>query len=97
MALEVWRAGVVLHAWVLPVLQPIPASAAAAGFANDYDAAVYEPLGNLTVISGDEIRVVARNANALLEANIAFSAGVIFTSNTGTPTINSFPVDYVPR
>ena len=98
MALEVWRAGAPLHAWVLPPLQPIPASAAAgAGFPNDYDAAVYEPLGNLTVISGDEIRINARNANPVASANIACSVGVIFTSNTGTVTVNSFAVDYVPR
>jgi hypothetical protein len=98
MAMEVYRAGAPIHAWILPPLQPIPASAAAgAGFPNDYDAAVFEPLGNLTVISGDEIRVVARNANPISEANIAVSVGVIFTSNTGTVTVNSFEVDYVPR
>jgi hypothetical protein len=97
MAVEVWRAGAPLHAWILPPLQPIPASAAAGAFPNDHDAAFYEPLGNLTVISGDEIRENARNANVLSDANIACSVGVIFDSNTGLPTINSFPVDYVPK
>jgi hypothetical protein len=98
MAVEVWRAGALVAPWVLPPLQPIPASAAAgAGFANDYDAAVYEPTGALTVISGDEIRVNARNANVLSDANIACSVGVIFSSNTGTTTVQSFPVDYIPK
>jgi hypothetical protein len=100
MALEVYRAGspIPLHAWILTALQPIPPSgvAPAAPAANDWDAAVYEPLGNLTVISGDEIRIIARNGGPF-PANVAVSVGVIFDTNTGTISLNSFPVDYVPK
>jgi hypothetical protein len=62
----------------------------------DYDAAVYEPSGTLLVTSGDEIRVTYSNASGIAAA-LSVSVGIIFTSNTGLITINSFENEYRPK
>jgi hypothetical protein len=101
MVVEVWRAGGIASPWLVAAfLQPIPPSAAntagVPGLTNDWDGAAYEPTGNLTVIPGDEIRVMARNGG-LTAGNVAVSVGVIFSSNTGGTTVQSGPVDYIPK
>ena len=78
-------------------LGPIPASATAALYPFDYDAAVYETSGLFTVISGDEIRIEARNGNNAADVNVAVCVGVNWSSNTGTATLQSDGIAYVPK
>jgi|TARA_B100001094_G_scaffold277960_1_gene287121 hypothetical protein len=98
LVVEVWRAGAIVSPWtVLAFLQPIPPSLANPGaFPNDWDGVAYESTGNLTVIPGDEIRVLARNSG-ITAGNVAVSVGIVFSSNTGANTIQSGDVPYVPK
>ena len=98
LTVDVWRAGALIASWnVGTFLVPIPPSASAGLYPNDYDFAVYETSGLLAVISGDEIRVEARNGNLTADVNIAACVGVNWTSNTGTSTVQSDGVAYVPK
>ena len=93
-----WRAGGPVGAWTVGTfLGPIPPSATAALYPFDYDAAVYETSGLFTVISGDELRVEARNGNLVADVNVAACIGVNWSSNTGTATIQSDGVAFVPK
>ena len=99
LVVEVWRAGAVISPWnVNAFLAPIPLSLANPGsFANDWDGVAYESTGNLTVIPGDEIRVIARNGSVTQAGNVAVSVGIVFSSNTGASTVQSGDVPFIPK
>ena len=87
------------YIWNTPTISPIPVSGSAGiapGFPVDFNAAIYEPSGTLIVTSGDEIRVFVQNTSGA-PVGLSVSVGVIFTSNTGFVTVNSFPEEYRPK
>ena len=102
---EVWRAGNPVSPWgVFAFLAPIPPSLANAaapggtGLQNtDWDGVAYESTGQLAVIPGDEIRVLARNSSLTQSGNVAVSVGIVFTSNTGGNTLQSGDVPFTPK